>query len=137
MHWLAFNERETFSISKFSFVSKISLEKKRGSKGGTILAIGKRKKERIKISIEWRRKNRAYAKRENGRVNREIARHAQNSTARWNLNSVSGGVEFGLPPPSPFAFPRRFPPSYPPIIRHLSTLFLRDEARLILSLFRN
>lgn len=44
MHWLAFNERETFSISKFSFVSKISLEKKRGSKGGTILAIGKKKK---------------------------------------------------------------------------------------------
>lgn len=45
MHWLAFNERETFSISKFSFVSKISLEKKRGSKGGTILAIGKKKKD--------------------------------------------------------------------------------------------
>lgn len=35
-----------------------------------------------------------YAKRENGRVNREIARHTQNSTARWNLNSVNGGVEF-------------------------------------------
>lgn len=89
-----------------------------------------------------------YAKRENGRVNQEIARHTQNSTARWNLNSVSGGVEFAsvcllrlssslrdvflvrsylAPPPSR-------PASSHGISARLSLFRLGELARLILSL---
>lgn len=61
-----------------------------------MISIGRDEKEREEEMVDAE-KNHArgvYAKRENGRVNQEIARHTQNSTARWNLNSVSGGVEF-------------------------------------------
>lgn len=43
-------------------------------------------------TARWTREvnhGRSLRERGNGRVNQEIARHTQNSTARWNLNSVS------------------------------------------------
>lgn len=43
-------------------------------------------------TARWTRRvnqGRSLRERGNGRVNQEIARHTQNSTARWNLNSVS------------------------------------------------
>lgn len=108
----------------------------RSGKKSTIRGEGKKEKERRERARggnggrgEESRARSVREKGENGRVNREIARHTQNSTARWNLNSVSGGVEFASVrlPPSPFVFPRRFPRrrsfllprSSPPPLLHL------------------
>lgn len=117
-----------------------------------LISIGRDEKEREEEMVDAE-KNHArgvYAKRENGRVNQEIARHTQNSTARWNLNSVSGGVEFAsvcllrlssslrdvflaavrsylAPPPSR-------PASSHGISARLSLFRLGELARLILSL---
>lgn len=66
----------------------------------------------------------------NGRVNQEIAKHTQNSTARWNLNSVSARelnslqrrllrLSSSFRDVSSLTFPRLTPPHHPLHANHL------------------